>query len=121
MTEKPEIEEIDRKMVYTLKHVNDLRLIPWANNYNTLRRLIKLDSERGNILKVVKKGSGRLTRYEIEGLNIINYVKKFGPGAMLMTRKPKQKYGKKRRSNHTAKTPRGNHKGGNGGNGNEIH
>ena len=84
------IEEIHPDYVYDMKQVHDLRLIPWANNYATLRRLVDIDKERGDILKTKKTGQGTRIRYEIQGINIINYVKKYGPGAMLMFRKPKQ-------------------------------
>lgn len=90
------IEEIDRDTSYTLKQIKKLNLIPWANNYPILRRLIEMDIVRGNMLKVKKSGEGTGVRYVIDGVNIINYVKKYGPGAMLMARRPKQHDNKNR-------------------------
>ena len=65
---------IDPGKEYTLKEVRDLRLIPWAKHYQTLRRIVSGDFLGDNVLKAVRRGEGRLIRYSIKGSNIIRYV-----------------------------------------------
>jgi len=69
-----EVENIEPRRRYSLKEVHDLRLIPWAKHYQTLRRIIGAKN-----LEAERKGKGRLTRYEVKGSDIIKYLKQGVP------------------------------------------
>ncbi len=83
-------KEIQPSKEYNLKEIRDLKLIPWALHYQTLRTIISSDLFKENILKAVRIGENNQIRYSIKGRNIIKYIKKYSPYLESTVRKQKQ-------------------------------
>jgi hypothetical protein len=66
MNKKQQVEKIQENKVYNLKEIHDLQLIPWAKNYQTLRKIFRFNT-----------GVGRQTRYQIRGSKITKYKEKY--------------------------------------------
>lgn len=66
---------------YSLKDIRDKKFIPWALHYKTLRKVIN----GKNKLDVTVIGKGRLKRYKVRGLSIINYINKCAEDLMIKT------------------------------------
>lgn len=81
---------IKPKRIYTASDIVTGAYFPWARNYRTVLKLIENDMAGENILQAVEEGEGRQRRFQIQGRNIIKYIKKYGPVLIGTARKPKQ-------------------------------
>ncbi len=74
-----------------------LRLLPWAKDERTVRKILEQDKKGPNVLRAKITGTGSNRRYLVEGKYIISYLQIYGPALMGTVRKPKQIYGKRRK------------------------
>lgn len=81
------------KREYTIEEIRELRLIPWARDVRTIRKIILLDSKGEKLLAAKITGKDSQRRYLVRGAQIIKYLKKYGPVLMHTARKPKQSHG----------------------------
>jgi hypothetical protein len=81
---------IEPKRIYTASDLVTGAYLPWARNIRTVKKLVDNDMAGENILNATIDGEGRQRRYQIEGKNIIKYIKKYGPALIGTVRKPKQ-------------------------------
>lgn len=92
---KDTYDKINPWRVYTLKEIQIGEFIPWARNDQTIRKIIEADKIQENILKAIVVGSMTRRRYGIQGKNIKNYLKKYGPALMATIRKTQHDRSKK--------------------------
>ncbi|MCK4500901.1 hypothetical protein KAU11_10405 [Candidatus Babeliales bacterium] len=74
------IERVDPKEIYNLSTMTRANIFWWVTNLKTIKRLVKVDMNRENILQAKVTGQGKGLKYQIEGRNIIKLLKKYGPG-----------------------------------------
>jgi hypothetical protein len=72
---------------FTLMDIVRNRLIPWAQSYRALVRLIKMDMAGENLLQTKVEKYDRYTRYIVRGSNLLKYLKKYESVGQLLTRK----------------------------------
>lgn len=80
---------IKPKQSYGPADITRMGLFPWARDHRTVVKLIEQDSNGEGILEARTSGQGKQKRYEIEGKNIIKYLKKYAAVLMSTARKPK--------------------------------
>lgn len=83
-------QAIEPKRIYTASDLVTGAYLPWARNIRTVKRMIDTDMAEENILQAIVEGEGRQRRYQLQGKNIIKYIKRYGPALMATVRKPKQ-------------------------------
>lgn len=64
----------------SLRQLKNSKRIWWIRSYPTLKRWIEKDISGSNILKTVKVGSGKSTRYFFLKENVEKYVRAFEQG-----------------------------------------
>ena len=79
----------------TLADIASLKLIPWARDARTIRKLIDADAAGKNVLGAKVDGSSTQRRYLVRGAAITRYVEMYGPAMMGMVRKSKHGKSKK--------------------------
>lgn len=65
---------------YTLQDIVREKMFPWAHSFWSVRNVVKLDKENGNILKAAITGKGRATKYHFKGENITKFVNQVEAG-----------------------------------------
>lgn len=88
----------DPEKVYGLMDFKALKLLPWARDERTVRKILEADKKGQNLLHAKITGTGTKRRYLVAGKYIINYLQIYGPILMGTVRKPKNIYGGKNRS-----------------------
>ena len=91
MTMKKTVEFLkkDPSRTYTLADFEKLKLLPWARNQRTVRKLLDADKKGPNILRAKITGTESQRRYLVRGEMIIDYLLTYGPALMGTARKPK--------------------------------
>lgn len=84
------------RKTYSLVDVVSLKLMPWARDGRTVRRLIDEDFAGANLLQATVTGAATQRRYLLTGRGIIKYLQTYGPALMGTVRKNRKTYGKKR-------------------------
>lgn len=92
-----EVEAINPNKEYTLKEIRNLRLVPWALHYQTLKKIIVDDFMGENMLQAIRKGEGVRTRYQIRGSRLIKYINQYAQALMRPVQTKKQCQQKQRR------------------------
>lgn len=87
----------DPKRKYTLAEIQAMRMMPWAKNGRTIRKILDADRSGPNLLKSKITGTASQRRYLVEGRHLISYLQEYGPGLMALVRKPKHTYEPKKR------------------------
>lgn len=85
---------IKPKQMYSVRDLETMGTFPWAKDNRTIIKLIEQDMKADNILQATKTGSGRQTRYQMQGANINKYIKKYGAILMATARKPYERNNK---------------------------
>ncbi len=67
--------ENNKRKTFSLTEIKELELIPWARDSRVIARIIRGDFEGENMLKAEYEGR----RCSVKGVNIRNYIKKYGP------------------------------------------
>lgn len=70
------------KQTYSIADLVDMEAMPWARDHRTIRKLIEQDRTSEDILQARIQGEGKRKRYLIQGKNISNYIKKYGPALL---------------------------------------
>lgn len=85
---KKQVDFIKKNKVkeYTIEDIRTLRLIPWAHNFRTIKKII-VGSK--NSLKARMVGTEKQPRYLIPATGIIKYLQTYGPALMGTIRKTK--------------------------------
>jgi len=89
-------QAIKPKQMYSVRDLETMGTFPWAKDNRTIIKLVEQDMVTDNLLQAVKTGSGRQTRYQMQGANINKYIKKYGAILMATARKPYERHAKKR-------------------------
>ena len=79
-----------KPQTYSLTQLMGLRLIPWARNDRTLRKLILADRKASNLLDSTVTGKGSQVRYTVTAAGLKNYLATYGPAFASKVRKPKR-------------------------------
>lgn len=79
----------DPSRQYTLADFEKLKLLPWARDQRTVKKLLDADKKGSNVLKAKITGTASQRRYLVEGTNLINYLLTYGPILIGTVRKPK--------------------------------
>lgn len=87
MNKKVDFIKKNKIKAYTLTEIRDLKLIPWARNGRTIRKVIAADSM--NLLKAKVIGVGSQRRYIVPANGLIKYLQTYGPVMIGMVRKTK--------------------------------
>ncbi len=97
---KETVENLRRKpsRMLTLTEIQDMKLIPWARDGRTIRRLIELDYRHANYLESHIRGKGTQRRYWVSSHGLINYLKVYGPVMDKHTKRYGRRKSKDRRS-----------------------
>ncbi len=80
---------IKPKQSYGPADITRMGTFPWARDHRTIVKQIEQDRAGENLLQAVVTGEGKQRRYEIEGKNLIKYLKKYAVVLMSTARKPK--------------------------------
>lgn len=66
---------------YSIRQIYKLNVFRWIKSYETLKRYIKTDLEKGNkVFNTIKSGKGTGTRYLIRGITLINLQQEIKKG-----------------------------------------
>lgn len=84
------------KRWYTLSELQDEKMMPWAKNGRTIRKILDADRHGPNLLKSQITGTASQRRYLVQGQYLIKYLTIYGPGLMALVRNSKRtSYGRK--------------------------
>lgn len=76
---------------FTLGDIESLKLIPWARNGRTIRRLIEADAIGRNVLQAKISGEGSRRSYLVRPKRMAKYLLTYGPAMMATVRNTKEK------------------------------
>ena len=77
------IKRVSKNREYNLSYLRDECIFPGEYDIRSVKKIIKLDMEKENILQAVITGKNQGTEYRIKGSNIIKFLKKYGAGLWL--------------------------------------
>lgn len=86
----------DPKRWYKLSELQEKKVMPWAKNGRTIRKILDADRKGPNLLKSQITGIASQRRYLVQGQHLIKYLLIYGPGLMALVRNSKRAYGKSR-------------------------
>lgn len=82
------------KKIYTLKEMEAYKIIPWANNGRTIRKIIDQDKRGKNLLASRVTGIGSQKRYTVPTSGLIRYLQTYGPFLIGTVRNSQKKHGR---------------------------
>lgn len=59
---------------YSMQDIVRCKMFPWATSFWSVRKVVKWDLEKNNILKAIITGAGTTTKYQFKGSNIIKFI-----------------------------------------------
>ena len=72
---------IQPEKYYSVLQLHHLRVIKWLDSYSSLKRLVKRDIAKGNVIfNVIKTREGNGTRYLIKGSAILTLLQETKKG-----------------------------------------
>lgn len=69
------IIKIEPSEWYSLQDIVRAGMFPWARSFWSVRNIVNLDRKNTNILRAMIAGTGRGTKYQFQGENIIQFIK----------------------------------------------
>lgn len=80
MTKKSTTKKIEPKEWYSLQDIVTQKMMPWSSSFKAVRKIVTRDKENSDILRAQITGDGRATKYQIQGENIIKFIKSVEAG-----------------------------------------
>lgn len=77
-------QDVQVNKTYDINELIKDKVFWWINSRRMYHKVVQSDMSKRNILKTTITGSGKGKRYEIQGKNIIQFYKVYGPGIDLL-------------------------------------